>query len=134
MEDWVRTTAIPIIVTGGREVTPLPPQLDISTGYDDLRSELPRAGAASAAERGEQRIQAAVARAGLTEILVPLMGSDMSDTISEWAATLTNDAVLERVNHLAQARHSHQEALKATGQLAAEVRGYMGRHHEPDRG
>lgn len=134
LEDWVRTTAIPIIVTGGREVTPLPPQLDISTGYDDLRSELPEAGAASAAERGGQRIQAAVARAGLTEVLVPLMGSDMSETISEWAATLTDDAVLERVDRLAQARHSHQEALKATGQLAAEVREYMGRHHEPDRG
>ncbi|MGQ4412585.1 hypothetical protein ACN6K8_004735, partial [[Kitasatospora] papulosa] len=74
LEDWVRTTAIPIIVTGGREVTPLPPQLDISTGYDDLRSELPRAGSASAAERGGQRIQAAVVRAGLTEELVPLMG------------------------------------------------------------
>ncbi|MFB7827388.1 hypothetical protein [Streptomyces hydrogenans] len=134
LEDWVRTTAIPIIITGGREVTPLPPQLDISTGHDDLRSELPGAGAASAAERGEQRIQAAVARDGLTEVLVPLMGSGMSETISEWAATLTDDAVLERMVRLAQASHSHQEALKATGQLAAEVREYVARHDKPDRG
>ncbi|MER5980652.1 hypothetical protein ABT142_29760 [Streptomyces sp. NPDC001857] len=134
LEDWVRTTAIPIIVTGGREVTPLPPQLDISTGYDDLRSKLPGAGAASAAERGTLRIQAAVVRAGLTEVLVPLVGSDMSEAVIEWAATLADDAVLERMARLAQARHSHQEALKATGQLAAEIREYMGRHHEPDRG
>ncbi|MCX4657438.1 hypothetical protein AB0N79_33805 [Streptomyces microflavus] len=134
LEDWVRTTAIPIIVTGGREVTPLPPQLDISTGHDDLRSELPGAGAASAAERGGQRIQAAVARVGLTEVLAPLMGSDMSETLSEWAATLTDDAVLQRLGRLAQASHSPQESLRATGQMAAEVREFMGRHHESDEG
>ncbi|WUT01648.1 hypothetical protein OHA46_33360 (plasmid) [Streptomyces sp. NBC_00708] len=135
LEDWVRTTAIPIIITGGREVTPLPPQLDISTGCDDLRSELLRAGATSAAERGAQRIHAAVARTNLTEVLVPLVGDDMSETINEWAATLSDDSVLERAARLAaQARNGPQEALRALEHLDAEVREYMGRHHKPDRG
>ncbi|MFE5406433.1 hypothetical protein ACFQ9Z_34995 [Streptomyces sp. NPDC056580] len=134
LEDWVRTTAIPIIITGTRDVAPLPPQLDISAGHDDLRSELPNAGTASAAERGGQRLQAAVARAGLAEMLVPLLGSGMSETISDWLSTMTDDAVRERVDHLAQARHSPHEALQATQGLLAEVHAYKARRHESDGG
>jgi hypothetical protein len=133
LEDWVRTTAIPIIITGGRDVTPLPPQLDISTGHNNLRSELPNAGTMSAAERGGQRLQAAVARAGLAEMLVPLLASGMSETISAWLSTMTDDVVRERVDRLARARHSQHEALQATHELLAEVHAYRVRHHGPDR-
>ncbi|MFG2440985.1 hypothetical protein [Streptomyces sp. NPDC048508] len=134
LENWIRTTAVPIIVTGDRNVAPLPPQLDISTGHEDLRDELASAGSASAAERGGHRIQAAVARAGLTEILLPLMGTGMSETISEWASAMSDNAVLERVNRLVQGRHSPHAARRATEELAEEVRAYKGRQHERGKG
>jgi len=134
LEDWVRTTAIPILVTGDRAVAPLPPQLDISTGHTDLRSELPRAGAMPAAERGRQRIQAAIARSGLAELLIPLAGSELSETISAWAATLTDDAAQERVHRLIRARHSSQESHQVTAELIAEAQVHMTARHKLDGG
>ncbi|WP_432197105.1 hypothetical protein [Streptomyces sp. bgisy027] len=134
LEEWVRTTAIPVLITGGRDVEPLPPQLDITIGHEDLRSELPRSGAMSASERGGQRIQAAVARAGFADILAPLVGSDMSETIRSWASSLSDDAVHERVDRLVRARHNPQEALKATEELLAEINEYEARHPKSDRG
>ncbi|MEU1502188.1 hypothetical protein [Streptomyces sp. NPDC005732] len=133
LENWVRATAIPIIVTGDHDVTPLPPQLDIDTGHDDLRRALADAGTDSAVERGSRRIQATVARTGLTEMLIPLLGSDLAETINEWASAVADDAVVERVNRLAQARHSHHGALRVIEELAEEVRAYKTRPHEPDR-
>jgi hypothetical protein len=132
LEDWVRTAAIPILITGSRDVAPLPPQLDISTGHDDLRGELPRSGAVTAAERGGKRIQAAIARAGFAEILAPLVGSGMSDTISAWVSTLDDDAVQERVYRLVHARHSPQDALRTSKELLAEVHAYEARRNGLD--
>ncbi|MEW2259707.1 hypothetical protein [Streptomyces sp. NPDC047869] len=134
LEDWVRTTAIPILVTGNRNVVSLPPQLDISTGHDNLRGELLRSGAMSAAKRGSQRIQASAARTGLVELLVPLAGRDMSETITAWAAALTDDGVRERVDRLVRARSSSRDALRVTEELVAEARAYKACHDESEMG
>ncbi|WP_107475651.1 hypothetical protein, partial [Streptomyces sp. Sge12] len=69
LEDWVRTTAIPILITGSRQNTPIPPQLDITIGHSDLRRALLSAGTMPAVERGNLSIQATVARRSLPEIL-----------------------------------------------------------------
>ncbi|MFE1198142.1 hypothetical protein ACFW6E_36285 [Streptomyces olivaceoviridis] len=45
LEDWVRTTAIPILITGSRQDAAIPPQLDITIGHPDLRQALQSAGA-----------------------------------------------------------------------------------------
>jgi hypothetical protein len=37
LEEWVRTVAIPLLVIGIRDVDPLPPQLDTTVSYDNLR-------------------------------------------------------------------------------------------------
>ncbi|MEW2488238.1 hypothetical protein [Streptomyces sp. NPDC048411] len=134
LEDWVRTTAIPMLVTGGRDVAPLPPQLDISTGHDDLRTALPRAGVLSATERGGHRLQAEVARADLAEFLVPLVGSDTSGTIDAWVSTLTDDVARERIDHLIRARRSPHEALRVTEQLLAELGDFEANYHVSGRG
>ncbi|WP_331755486.1 hypothetical protein [Streptomyces sp. NBC_01643] len=134
LEDWVRTTAVPLLIAGSRDVTPLPPQLDIETGHHDPRSELPRSGTVSAAERGAQRIQAAVGRTSLVEVLAPLVGGDMSDTISAWVSTLNDDAVRERVHYLIRAGASPQDTVRVTNQLFDEIRAYEARCHEPDGG
>ncbi|WP_458683069.1 hypothetical protein [Prescottella equi] len=38
LEQWIRTTAIPILITGTRDVLERPPQLDITTGYENIRA------------------------------------------------------------------------------------------------
>ncbi|MGI5238706.1 hypothetical protein [Dactylosporangium sp. CA-139066] len=40
VEEWVRTTAIPTLVTGTRDVSPLPPQIDVGVGYGDIQEAL----------------------------------------------------------------------------------------------
>ncbi|MGW7287553.1 hypothetical protein ACWGH4_18920 [Streptomyces sp. NPDC054847] len=67
----VRTIAIPVLVTGSYGVSPLPPQLDIAVGHEDLRAELETAGRAPAVVRVRDRIAAVVARAGLVDVLAP---------------------------------------------------------------
>ncbi|GAA5120942.1 hypothetical protein [Haloechinothrix salitolerans] len=69
LEEWARTTAIPYLVAGTRDVSPLPPGLDITVGHDNVRAALSAASGKSALKRSEWRIQAAAARQGLTETL-----------------------------------------------------------------
>lgn len=71
LEEWVRTTAISVLVTGSYEVSPLPPQLDIAIGHGELRGGLATAVPAPAVVRARDRIAAAVTRAGLVEAGAP---------------------------------------------------------------
>ena len=88
----------------------------------------------SAAKRGSQRIQASVARTGLVELLVPLAGSSMNETITAWAAALTDDGVCERVDRLVRARRSSRDALRVAEELVAEAHAYEACRDESEMG
>ncbi|MEW1725187.1 hypothetical protein [Streptomyces sp. NPDC093109] len=109
LEKWVRTIAIPTLVTGGAEVPNLPPQLDITTGHNDTRQALLGAGNIPAADRAKARISAAVSRASLVDLLAPLPDSPGQGVLHAWIASLDDAQVLERMHHL------------ATGQVVALV-------------
>ncbi|MGC0423516.1 hypothetical protein [Embleya sp. AB8] len=51
LEEWVGTVAVPVLLAGRHGVPVLPPQVDISAGYDDLRGRLADAGTVPATER-----------------------------------------------------------------------------------
>lgn len=101
LEKWVRTAAIPILVTGAADVPNLPPQLDITTGHDDARQALLGAGTIPAADRATVRISAAVSRASLVDLLAPLPDSPGRDALHAWIASLDDSKVLERMHRLA---------------------------------
>ncbi|MFD9418752.1 hypothetical protein ACFWC9_29140 [Streptomyces goshikiensis] len=101
LEKWVRTVAIPTLVSGAADVSNLPPQLDITTGHHDARQALLGAGRVPAADRATARISAAVARASLVDLLAPLPDSPGRDVLHAWIASLDDAQVLERMRRLA---------------------------------
>lgn len=120
LEHWVRATAIPVLVTGTRDVPELPPQLDITVGHQDLRAELASAGLISAVNRARHRMTADTARRGLAELLAPDPDAPQARSIRAWSASLDDDAALARMERLARA------GTDAFGALLAEALGHTG--------
>lgn len=126
LEDWVRTVAVPHLVTGRHEVDQLPPQLDTTIGYDDVRAALASAGKATAHERATRRIQASSLRPELVEILAQHRSRPELHVVETWMDTLDDDQVLERQDRLAiSARNSDLKGIDAVMQelLAEAVQG-----------
>ncbi|MYU36468.1 hypothetical protein GTW52_25685 [Streptomyces sp. SID8358] len=121
LEQWVRTVAIPIIVTGSYEVSPLPPQLDISVGRADLRAELATAGRTPAVVRARARMSAVVARAGLVEVLAPSPDGSEAETLRTWLDSLDDEAVVERAVRLGGVRDRPHELIEVCRALIAEA-------------
>lgn len=132
LSDWVRTVAVPRIVVGSDDVEPLPPQIDTTVGHADLRQALRDAGTAPAAARHLRRLDAAVAREGLVEILA--LHPDRPDPVrlARWAASLTDDQVLDKQSGLPVTRRcADLPAVEAAvGRLLAEAR----QHDDVDGG
>ncbi|MCX4581179.1 hypothetical protein OHB41_50430 [Streptomyces sp. NBC_01571] len=127
LEDWIRTTAIPILITGSRQSTPIPPQLDITTGHSDLRRALLSAGAMPAAERGTLSIQATLARRDLPGILsMPPVSADR-ETIEAWASSLDDATVVGTVARIALVNPDPRALLHYLGELCAEAHAYKSR-------
>jgi hypothetical protein len=128
LANWVRTVAVPRLVAGRDDVDPLPPQLDTTVGHEDLREALRDAGTATAAERFFRRLDAMMAREALPEILA--LHPDRPDPalLASWAATLTDDQVLERHSWLPVTRHLAELAAvdAAVRRLLAEAQ----QHHD----
>lgn len=124
LEEWVRTTAIPILVAGTRDVPALPPQLDITIGHQDLRLELDGAGRTPAVSRATGKIAADAARRGLAELLAPTPSSPDAKTIRAWAASLDDEASVAHLKRLARVRTDAAAATAAYSALLAEARGY----------
>lgn len=121
LEEWVRTIAIPVLITGGHDVSPLPPQLDIAIGHQDLRGGLATAGLAPAAVRARDRITAVVARVGLGEVLAAASEGPEAETVRRWLDSLDDQAVLERALRLGRVRDQPQELMKVWRELTAEA-------------
>ncbi|MEV7051857.1 hypothetical protein [Streptomyces anulatus] len=122
LEEWVRTSAIPILVTGTRDVTPLPPQLDIMTGHEDLRGELANSESTTAAQRARQRMMAQIARSDLVDLLSGY-GSNLSPAaVSTWVHTLDDIAVLQKTDRLIRVVRVPTFLLGVMQELRDEVR------------
>jgi hypothetical protein len=122
LEEWVRTVAIPILITGSHQVDPLPPQLDIAAGHDDLRRALTDAGRVSAADRGSARIGAAVSRPNLVEILLHVDGNPGPEVLWTWVDSLDSTTVVECVTRLQRAAGDEATVTAACRDLIAEAR------------
>ncbi|MFI1018224.1 hypothetical protein [Streptomyces sp. NPDC020965] len=121
LEDWVRTTAIPILITGSRQSTPIPPGLDITVGHIDLRHALRSADTVTAAERGNLRLMAAQIRLELPEILSMPPSDIGAETIRAWISSLDDSEVLSRMARLQAASYS-SAMLRYIEELRSEAR------------
>ncbi|MEU6655673.1 hypothetical protein ABZ904_41465 [Streptomyces sp. NPDC046900] len=121
LEEWVRTIAVPVLITGGHTVSPLPPQLDIAVGHEDLRGGLATAGLEPAGVRARDRLMAVVARSGLVEVLAPVSEVPAVETVRDWLDSLDDQAVLERAVRLGRVRDQPAELIDVCRELIAEA-------------
>ncbi|MFJ3799990.1 hypothetical protein ACIPSJ_27375 [Streptomyces sp. NPDC090088] len=133
LEEWVRTIAIPVLVTGSHEVSPLPPQLDIEVGREDLRGALAAAGRAPAVVRARDRITAAVARATLVEILAPSVEGPEAETLRTWLSSLEDTAVVEHAVRLGEVSGRPHELIELCRELIGEALSHKERASRPSR-
>ncbi|MFD9480439.1 hypothetical protein [Streptomyces nojiriensis] len=132
LEDWVRTTAIPILITGSRQNTPIPPQLDITIGHSDLRRALLSAGTMPAVQRGALSIQATLARCELPEILsMPPVSADPK-TITAWVSSLDDAAVVTTFSRIALVNSDPSALLHYLGELCTEAQAFQNRARDKE--
>ncbi|MPY60962.1 hypothetical protein FNH08_28620 [Streptomyces spongiae] len=133
LEEWVRTVAVPVLVTGRHEVSPLPPHLDITVGHRDMRAALAMAGRTPAVVRSRDRIAAATGRAGLVEFLAFFPERPEAETVRAWLDSLDDTQVVEHVLHLRTVSGRPRELIEAGGELVIEARRYQERIGKPSR-
>ncbi|MGW3108293.1 hypothetical protein [Streptomyces sp. NPDC001100] len=121
LEEWVRTIAVPVLITGGHAVSPLPPQFDIEIGRGDLREGLATAGPTPAVVRARDRITAIVARVGLVEVLAPAPEGPEAETVRGWLDSLKDQEVLEHAVRLGRVRDQPHELIEVCRELIAEA-------------
>ncbi|MFI5799782.1 hypothetical protein [Streptomyces sp. NPDC051677] len=133
LEEWVRTVAIPILVTGRHDVSPLPPHLDIAVGHRDIRDALAKAGRTPAVVRSRDRIAAITGRAGLVEFLAFFPERPEAETVRAWLDSLDDTQVVEHVLHLRAVSGRPRELIEAGSELVSEARRYKEGIGEPSR-
>ncbi len=108
---WVRTQAVPRLITGAEPPEPgLPTRYEISIGHDDERGAIAAGSSQSAPERHQQRLGAAFVRIDLVDTLDQMDGSPGAERISTWLAHLSDEDVLERMSRL-KPTHSYDPAI-----------------------
>ncbi|MDI1463375.1 hypothetical protein QEZ54_20550 [Catellatospora sp. KI3] len=104
ISNWVRTQAVPRLLTGTEPPEPalptLPTRYEIAVGQQDERHAISMGSTTSAAERHKQRLTAATARIGMAELIGQTDGAPSEQQITAWLAQLTDEQVLERQSKL----------------------------------
>lgn len=105
---WVRTQAVPRLITGTEPPEPtLPTRYEIAVGHNDERRAISNGSRISAANRHKQRLSAASVRIDLVDIIGQMEGSPSDDQIETWLAQLTDEEVLDRMSRL-QPTHTYE--------------------------
>lgn len=98
---WVRTQAVPRLVTGMEPPRPdLPARYDIAVGHVDERRAISAGSTMSASDRHKQRLGAASVRIGIVDTLGQMDGSVSAEQIAAWLDHLTDEELLERMSRL----------------------------------
>lgn len=98
---WVRTQAVPRLITGGEPPEPaLPIRYDISVGHANERDAMVPSTMLTAAARHQQRLGAALVRKDLVGILSSMDDAPSDRQITAWLAHLSDDEVLERMSRI----------------------------------
>lgn len=108
---WVRTQAVPRLVTGMEPPEPaLPTRYEIAVGHENERRAMSAGSTTSAAERHKQRLGAASVRADLADTISQMDGSPSARQITAWLAQLTDEEVLDRMAQL-KATHTYDPGV-----------------------
>lgn len=101
LSTWVRTQAIPRLITGGEPPSPaLPANYEISIGHDDDRDALSTGSQKTAAQFHGERLQAASVRVDMIGTIAQMEGAPSAEQIGAWLDSLPDDEVLGRMAQL----------------------------------
>lgn len=120
MFEWVRTEALPILITGKTGVTPLPATIDTSIGHATTTAALQSAASLSSFERGSLRLQARGAREDLVDVLAAPHSSVSEEVIVKWLSHLADADVVDVVHTVGDPARSgdHASMLRAVSDAA----------------
>lgn len=108
---WVRTVAIPTLITGTADVDPLPASLNTSESSSDERLTIAAGSWETAVERSSLRMAAFTARDDLGRLLtMHPEGAAHGSAITFWLESLGDRDVLDRAQQLAGAQPSPENA------------------------
>jgi hypothetical protein len=111
LADWVRTVAVPVLITGRHDVAAIPPQIETSVGHADFTTALAGAGRLPAQARATRRIQATMAREAVVEILALHPDRPDSVVLAQWIGALDDDEVLVQQARILRAHVSGDVGL-----------------------
>lgn len=98
---WVRTQAVPRLITGTDPPSPaLPPRYEIAIGHDEDRSALGVGFTLSAAQLHSDRLSAAMVRRDMTETLGQMDDAPDEKQLAAWLASLSDKEILARMRML----------------------------------
>jgi hypothetical protein len=108
---WVRTQAVPRLITGTDPSEPiLPAHYQTAVGHGDERNAIASGSMVTAVEHHLDRLNAATAREGLYDILRHFDGAPAPEQISAWLQDLFDGQVLQQM-----------AKIKSTGTSDAEI-------------
>lgn len=101
LASWVRTQAIPRLITGTEPRSPaLPCRYEIAIGHDDEREALASGVTTSAAQLHNDRLGAEIVRRDMVETLARMDDAPSSEQIAAWLENLSDQEVLTRMRQL----------------------------------
>lgn len=109
LESWVRTVALPTLITGSSDVEPIPTHLDISRGYEDYRDAFAKARAMPAAERLALRLAGAGLREQLPAIFQLAMPELPQEVVETFVGNLPDTAAVEVLDRYMRIRQGRGE-------------------------
>jgi len=99
--DWVRTQAVPRLLTGAEPMEPvLPAHFEIVVGHADERRAITDGSMTAAGTRYKDRLAAASARMDIPEWLTQVDGAPNAEQIAHWLDQLSDQEVLDRMRRL----------------------------------
>jgi hypothetical protein len=125
IEKWVREVAVPTLVTGGTQHPPLPPALPVHVGHRDVRTALAKvADVPPAVIREQNRASHAIARVGLTRLLVDRATGAEEAAVHRWVESLDFEATKTRLERLRAAGERGQDEEAAQQVIRIAVRAW----------
>lgn len=98
---WVRTQAVPMLITGetGRQ-TDLPPRYDIGAAVEDERAALADGTESSAAEHYNRRLMGIYARMSLLTVFQDVDHAPADGAVEKWISNLSDDEAIRTVHRM----------------------------------
>lgn len=98
---WVRTQAVPRLITGTEPPEPqIPARYETRIGHEDERDAMSKGATTTAVDRYQLRLGASTARIDLADLINRIDGSPDRGQLDSWLEQLTDKEVMERVGRL----------------------------------